>query len=349
MKDFKFNLYKKIGLMALAAFCVLMSTSAAQAQLFSQDFSSSTVVSDYVSATPTNGQFNAIGSSGTGTVVSINGGTLQFARTGANAGSFSRTTDFSPTPSAIIYQIDITVSGNTTATTSAAIFQVGSGFGTANSTESNANTYARFGINLSATSGCFSIRDITNSTTSAEFCNTQTITWVLNNTGASLSYNAPNGTVQTVANDTADLYVGTTLVLNDVAVQTVDQVITDLKFVFSAGTGTIQLDNIQINSLAPTAASATIGGRIVNSNGRGIRNVRIMLTGSSLSEPIYATSTSFGYYRFPEVPVGETYILQVFSKNYNFNPSSRVVNLNSNLTDADFVGEMRLFDTVIQK
>lgn len=340
MKNLKFNLYEKIGLMALAAFCMLMNTSVAQAQLFSQDFSSSTVVADYVSPTPNNGQFNAISSSGAGTVVSINGGTLQFART-ANAGSFSRTTDFSPTPSSIIYRIDITVSGNTAAATSAAIFQVGSGFGTANSPESNANTYARFGINLSATAGCFSIRDLTNGTTSAEFCNTQTITWVLNNSGASLSYNAPDSAIQTVANDTADLYVGTTLVLNDVPIQTATQVITDLKFVFSGGTGTIQLDNIQINSLVTTAADAVIGGRILSMNGRGIRNVRIMLTGGSLSEPIYATSTSFGYYRFPVVPVGETYVLQVFSKNYIFNSSSMVINLTEDLTEANFIGQLR--------
>jgi hypothetical protein len=340
MKDFKLNLTKRIGLVVLVSICILMNTSAAQAQLFSQDFSSSTVVADYVSATPNNGQFNAISSSGAGTVVSINGGTLQFART-ANAGSFSRTTDFSPTPSSIIYRIDITVSGNTAAATSAAIFQVGSGFGTANSPESNANTYARFGINLSATAGCFSIRDITNGTTSAEFCNTQTITWVLNNTGAALSYNAPDSTIQTVANDTADLYVGTTLVLNDVPVQTATQVITDLKFAFVGGTGTIQLDNVQINVLAPTAAGATIGGRITSTNGRGIRNVRIMLAGGSLTEPIYATSTSFGYYQFPQVPSGETYVLQILSKKYVFDSSSIVINLTEDLTETNFTGQLR--------
>ncbi len=90
-----------------------------------------------------------------------------------------------------------------------------------------------------------------------------------------------------------------------------------------------------------TAASANIGGRITGTNGRGIKNVRIMLTGGSLTEPIYATSTSFGYYRFPEVTVGETYVLQVFSKNYIFNSSSIVVNLIEDLTEANFTGQPR--------
>ena len=82
-----------------------------------------------------------------------------------------------------------------------------------------------------------------------------------------------------------------------------------------------------------------IGGRISNSGGRGIRNVRLTLTGGSLTEPIYATSTSFGYYQFPEVPTGETYIVMVNSKRYTFNPSNMIINLTDGLDDVDFVGE----------
>src|ERR1035437_5500521 len=42
--------------------------------IFSQDFSGSSTVSDYVSATPNSGQWNAISTSGVGTTVSIAGG-----------------------------------------------------------------------------------------------------------------------------------------------------------------------------------------------------------------------------------------------------------------------------------
>lgn len=109
----------------------------------------------------------------------------------------------------------------------------------------------------------------------------------------------------------------------------------------STSAGTFRIDNFQVQAIGPTAASGTIGGRIVSSSGRGIRNVRIMLTGGSLSEPMYAASTSFGYYRFPVVPVGETYVLQVFSKNYIFDSSSMVINLTEDLTEANFTGQLR--------
>ncbi|WP_313717218.1 hypothetical protein, partial [Kaistella carnis] len=115
----------------LVIFLILISAFSF-GQLFTQDFNSSSVLATYSNATsPTNGQFNSIGSSGSGMTVSINSGQLRFART-SKAGSYSRTTDFSPTPTGLIYKFDVTVSGNSGATTNAAIWQVGSEYGTAN-------------------------------------------------------------------------------------------------------------------------------------------------------------------------------------------------------------------------
>ncbi|MBA3335113.1 MAG: carboxypeptidase regulatory-like domain-containing protein [Acidobacteria bacterium] len=109
----------------------------------------------------------------------------------------------------------------------------------------------------------------------------------------------------------------------------------------SGTTGTFRIDNFQVQAIGPTAAGATISGRITSTNGRGIRNVRIMLVGGSLTEPIYATSMSFGHYQFSEVPTGETYVLQVFSKNYIFDSSSMVINLTEDLTETNFTGQLR--------
>ncbi|MBU6399864.1 MAG: hypothetical protein KGS61_06060, partial [Verrucomicrobia bacterium] len=69
------------GLWRTALVLAAMSTFT-QAQLFFQDFSSSSSISDYVSATPNSGQFNAIGSSGSSVTVGIVGGALQYTRTG---------------------------------------------------------------------------------------------------------------------------------------------------------------------------------------------------------------------------------------------------------------------------
>jgi len=99
-----------------------------------------------------------------------------------------------------------------------------------------------------------------------------------------------------------------------------------------------EFDQVSFSPFGPTAASAVIGGRITTTRGRGISYVTIMLSGGNLEDPIYATTGTFGYYQFPELATGETYILQVFSRRFTFEPSSRVVNLNNNFTDADFVG-----------
>ena len=243
---------------------VLLISGKSWGQLLQQDFSGSTTVSSYVnSTTPTNGQFNAIGTSGSGVVLSINttgSNKLRFASSGANAGNYSRTTDFSPTPTALIYKFDLTVSGNSTAVTSAGIWQVGTGFGTANSVESNANTYAKFGISPTATAGQFTIRDITNGTTSATFTGTQTVTWAMNNSGATIYYRAPDNSNRSLADDKIDLWLGSTIVLSSVSVQTTTQSITDLKFVISSSSAVnIDIDNILIDPIlsVPTANSAT--------------------------------------------------------------------------------------------
>jgi hypothetical protein len=232
-------------------------------QLLEQDFSSSTTVSSYANGAPSNGQWNAISTSGAGVVLSINttgSNKLRYARGTANAGNFSRTTDFSPTPSSLMYRFDLTVSGNSANQTTAAVWQVGSGFGTANSAESNANTYARIGLNWTTTAGQFSIRDVTGGTNSANYSGTQTITWVMNNSGATMTYRAPDGSDESVDNDKADIWISTTREFNDVTIQSATQTITDLKFVISAGTGTVDMDNILINPIPaiPTSAAASV-------------------------------------------------------------------------------------------
>ncbi|MFY1048404.1 T9SS type A sorting domain-containing protein [Chryseobacterium sp. GP-SGM7] len=229
---------------------LLLSTSlfstASWGQIFQQDFNSSNTVSSYVSSSnPNAGQFNSIGSSGSGMNVSITNGKLRFARTG-NAGSYARTTDFSPTPTFVIYQFDLAISGNTASITNGATWQLGSGFGTSNSTESNASTHSRIGLNFTTTNGNFVLRDIGGSENSAVFSGEQKIFWVVNNSGASKTYMSPNNTVVSLANDRADLWVGNVKALENIAATTASQSITDFKFAFSAGNATVDIDNLVI-------------------------------------------------------------------------------------------------------
>ena len=88
--------------------------------------------------------------------------------------------------------------------------------------------------------------------------------------------------------------------------------------------------------LAPTAASVSISGRIRTAEGHGITNVRVTLTNAATGESFSALSSSFGYYRFEGIAVGETYLLSVGSKRYTFDPPIRQLNLLDELTDEDF-------------
>jgi CSLREA domain-containing protein len=86
----------------------------------------------------------------------------------------------------------------------------------------------------------------------------------------------------------------------------------------------------------PTAASANINGRVITASGRGIRNVRVSLTKPNGEISTVATN-SFGYYRFQDLQVGQTYILSVSSKLYSFAEPTRVISLQEDLTDENFV------------
>lgn len=89
----------------------------------------------------------------------------------------------------------------------------------------------------------------------------------------------------------------------------------------------------------PTAANAEISGRLVTASGEGIRNATVMLSGGTLSQPIYVQTGTFGSYRFTGLPVGQIYVITVISKRYTFANPSRIVNLTDNAADENFFAE----------
>ena len=101
------------------------------------------------------------------------------------------------------------------------------------------------------------------------------------------------------------------------------------------GTTDIGADEI----FAPTAANVEISGRITTASGEGIRNATVMLTGGTLTEPVYVRTGTFGIYRFADLPVGQTYVITVISKRYTFANPSRVINLTDNATEENFEAE----------
>lgn len=97
---------------------------------------------------------------------------------------------------------------------------------------------------------------------------------------------------------------------------TIGQAITDTS---SAAPFTIRSGFFAAVPLVPTAATVTISGSIRASDGRGLLNAQITLTDYA-GHVRTARSGSGGAYQFDEVEVGQTYILTVVSKQYEFQP-----------------------------
>lgn len=89
-------------------------------------------------------------------------------------------------------------------------------------------------------------------------------------------------------------------------------------------------------TFTPTAATASISGQIRTADGRGITHVRLVLVNATTGETFATTSSLFGYYRFEGIVVGQSYILTVRAKLYRFDPNTRVIMLQDELTDLDF-------------
>jgi hypothetical protein len=116
-----------------------------------------------------------------------------------------------------------------------------------------------------------------------------------------------------------------------------------LRWTDSDVTGTddgLAIDTINVAPIAPTAAGTSISGRVTDGQ-RGLSRVMLMLSGGDLEEPIYVSTNIFGNYEFENLSVGQTYVVQVFSKKHHFPNTSLVVSPQENITDADFVASPR--------
>ena len=117
---------------------------------------------------------------------------------------------------------------------------------------------------------------------------------------------------------------------------------TSLNFSFDAANNQLvvgrPLDNIVtlFAGLAPTAASVSISGRVLVAGGRGLSNAIVYLTDQS-GATRFARTTAFGYYRFNDVEAGQSVIMTVVSKRYQFTP--QVVNVTEQLSNLNFTAD----------
>ncbi|CAN5262307.1 hypothetical protein BH10ACI1_BH10ACI1_23780 [soil metagenome] len=89
-------------------------------------------------------------------------------------------------------------------------------------------------------------------------------------------------------------------------------------------------------NLAPLAANVSVGGQVIDANGSGISKARVSITNPN-GETLTVLTNSFGYYRFDDVVVGETYIISVNSKRFQFANQTQVIFVGEEITDIVFV------------
>lgn len=92
----------------------------------------------------------------------------------------------------------------------------------------------------------------------------------------------------------------------------------------------IDIGAVESNLLAPSAANVSVSGRVFTTRGAGLTNAIVILTDQAGNSQT-ARTTSFGYFRFNEVEVGQTYVINISSKRYQFMP--QVITVNEDITE----------------
>ncbi|MBE7517041.1 MAG: hypothetical protein HS105_10590 [Chloracidobacterium sp.] len=90
--------------------------------------------------------------------------------------------------------------------------------------------------------------------------------------------------------------------------------------------------------LLPSAGGVNVSGRITLRSGSGVRNVVVALIEADGTQHVTRTG-SFGYYQFDDIPAGQTAVIAVSAKSYTFIPMTRMVSLDNDLFDVDWVAE----------
>ncbi len=97
-----------------------------------------------------------------------------------------------------------------------------------------------------------------------------------------------------------------------------------------------EIEDYPLTISTPTAAGVSVSGRIATSNGNGITNVQVVMTESNGTTQTALTGP-FGYYGFTNIPSGQTVVMSISSKRFTFKQPVRLVTLNDDLADFDWI------------
>ncbi len=92
----------------------------------------------------------------------------------------------------------------------------------------------------------------------------------------------------------------------------------------------------QVHIVGPTAAGASLGGRVLSAFGQPVGKALVSVTDTH-GNRFVSRSSPFGYFHFPDLPTGETYMVSVDSHAYRF--GERVITLSGDLLELDLIAD----------
>lgn len=93
---------------------------------------------------------------------------------------------------------------------------------------------------------------------------------------------------------------------------------------------------VLVRQFVVSASPSSIGGRVLTQSGRGVSKAFVYLTNSA-GEKRRVLTNPFGYFRFNDVPSGETFVVSVFSKRNSF--TSQVVSVTNDINELIFTAK----------
>jgi subtilisin family serine protease len=94
------------------------------------------------------------------------------------------------------------------------------------------------------------------------------------------------------------------------------------------------------DELAPTAAGATVSGRVVSANGRGVKGVSVTILDATTGTLRRAVTNTLGYYSFNDLPVAHFYVLTAVSTSrYPISNNVRTFTLDNDLNAVGFISQ----------
>jgi len=130
---------------------------------------------------------------------------------------------------------------------------------------------------------------------------------------------ALTGTLIVNGSDVNIVFNNTNLVIGAVTYQLVNLTNGNMLKLDPNATGGVTRITVDISAAGPTAAPVSITGKVTDTQNRAIAGATVQVTNQN-GEMLTVKTNLLGYYAFNEIPSGETYIFNVTSKRYQFDP-----------------------------